>query len=757
MRNMISKQYFVRWGCALLVAFGGLGWQSAQAIVTTAGDVFPTDNPFTDGYEGIVNYIPNFVHGPDDDPDLPPPQPNFEHPLPIIVGQTSYGIVLINGGTQLRYQDLVLGGSIGPSNPGDPNLGFDEEISGPTTGHGIFRIEGFGTLFNNNPGIIPPGYEDVVDPTPRPGLGGGTPDDPDAPIDGYDVYVGLTGSGTLQVVDGGRMEIQDALVVGWAAGAVGEVLLDGFGAHIDQRGSSEISDSPSITAIGPLGTGILTIRNGAQMDSHSGAAVGTTDAEGGGALVIIDPDTGEVTPVPGTTQGGSGVATVDGLGSVWRIGGGLALGTWAENPIGYIGELGNGHLTVSNRGVVTLYEGGDSDANLVVGREGRITLVDGRVSAVGEVISDGVLEGHGRIDSGIFHNRRTGEMHVGLGETMIVTSTQEETPPEFYMANDGLIEVVGGTLDFRRNAIQEDPAARFLNRIVEGDEVLPPTQGKIVVQNGTVRFQSGLQNDGVLGLTYGNNVVRGDVFNGITGDILISGSSNATFTDDVINDGLLNLGGDGTLVSMTVLGDFVNGPSGLLKLVLGGTDSPGLLSGIAVAGDITLAGALEVSLAGLSPIDPQPGDEFTLLTGGGVTSGTFASLFLPELSDPTWGWTLFERFGDVVLSVSDVMAVGGDFNGDGIVDAADLAIWQNNFGLMSGATGLLGDANGDGAVNMLDYYIWLDQVGGPPMPAGALLGSIPPAGSAVPEPATWVLAATGLLAGWGVSRRRARR
>src|SRR5690606_5421832 len=88
MRHMNFTQCFARWGCALLLAVGGLGWQSAEAIVTTAGDVFPTDNPFTAGYEGIVNYIPNFVYGPDDDPDLPPPQPNFEHPLPIIVGQT---------------------------------------------------------------------------------------------------------------------------------------------------------------------------------------------------------------------------------------------------------------------------------------------------------------------------------------------------------------------------------------------------------------------------------------------------------------------------------------------------------------------------------------------------------------------------------------------------------------------------------------------------------------------------------------------
>jgi hypothetical protein len=52
----------------------------------------------------------------------------------------------------------------------------------------------------------------------------------------------------------------------------------------------------------------------------------------------------------------------------------------------------------------------------------------------------------------------------------------------------------------------------------------------------------------------------------------------------------------------------------------------------------------------------------------------------------------------------------GDFNADGLADAADLAIWNQNFGLASGASPGVGDANLDGAVNSADFLIWQKHV-----------------------------------------------
>jgi hypothetical protein len=66
----------------------------------------------------------------------------------------------------------------------------------------------------------------------------------------------------------------------------------------------------------------------------------------------------------------------------------------------------------------------------------------------------------------------------------------------------------------------------------------------------------------------------------------------------------------------------------------------------------------------------------------------------------------------------------GDFNGDGVVNAADLARWQSNLGMI-GATAWQGDANGDGMVDGLDLLIWQ-----------RMLGAATPMTTAVPEPST---------------------
>lgn len=73
--------------------------------------------------------------------------------------------------------------------------------------------------------------------------------------------------------------------------------------------------------------------------------------------------------------------------------------------------------------------------------------------------------------------------------------------------------------------------------------------------------------------------------------------------------------------------------------------------------------------------------------------------------------------------------ITGDFDGDGSVDEADLALWQENFGATGSAPFTLGDGDGDGATTGADFLIWQRQL---PMPlvlavpepaAGSLLGA----------------------------------
>ena len=80
----------------------------------------------------------------------------------------------------------------------------------------------------------------------------------------------------------------------------------------------------------------------------------------------------------------------------------------------------------------------------------------------------------------------------------------------------------------------------------------------------------------------------------------------------------------------------------------------------------------------------------------------------------------------------------GDFNSDGVVDAADLAQWQGDFGANADS-----DADDDGDSDGDDLLAWQRQLG----------SGLPAVGSsaAVPEPATFtllILAATLQLRGW---------
>ena len=77
----------------------------------------------------------------------------------------------------------------------------------------------------------------------------------------------------------------------------------------------------------------------------------------------------------------------------------------------------------------------------------------------------------------------------------------------------------------------------------------------------------------------------------------------------------------------------------------------------------------------------------------------------------------------------------GDYNGNGVVDAADYVVWRNMLG--QAGPGLAADGNGNGAVDAADYDFWRSRF-------GKVIGGGVGAAATVPEPASWVLFATGL-------------
>jgi hypothetical protein len=152
---------------------------------------------------------------------------------------------------------------------------------------------------------------------------------------------------------------------------------------------------------------------------------------------------------------------------------------------------------------------------------------------------------------------------------------------------------------------------------------------------------------------------------------------------------------------------------------------------------------------------PNPYDATPLITidedpGDGVTVANYA-VFADRTEDTLsiqWnsfsaGVALagFQIVGELILAPSDA-----DFDSSTVVDGTDLLIWQRGFGLAGQPDKSTGDANGDGNVNAADLAVWELQYG-----TGGLAGA---SLSSVPEPAAGLL---GLLAAsclLGSARRR---
>ncbi len=94
------------------------------------------------------------------------------------------------------------------------------------------------------------------------------------------------------------------------------------------------------------------------------------------------------------------------------------------------------------------------------------------------------------------------------------------------------------------------------------------------------------------------------------------------------------------------------------------------------------------------------------------------------------------------FSIEELALQTGDYNGDGVIDAADYTLWRDSEG-RSRLAGTQTDGNGNGIVDSGDYAAWASNYGAP----GASLGA------AVPEPTAVLLCLAG-LAGLATRSRR---
>jgi len=262
-----------------------------------------------------------------------------------------------------------------------------------------------------------------------------------------------------------------------------------------------------------------------------------------------------------------------------------------------------------------------------------------------------------------------------------------------------------------------------------------------------------------VGISFGTSDVYGDVDNQSEASITVTGYSQVTFWDDLTNNGTVKVSegstavyfgkisgegffpGDGTHLvegdlspgnspgNLTFGGDVVLGPSSVTLIELAGT-AEGQYDQLLIAGNLQAGGQLQVDL--LDGFAPEAGDLFDILDFA-TLSGSFTAMNLPVL-DGRLVWDTSQFFVDGTLCAGACIVPGnGDYNGNGIVDAADYTLWRDTRGSQ---LDLRADGNRDGTVDEADYVFWNDR-----------FGNVVGTGSraAVPEPTASLLFTTGLV------------
>jgi T5SS/PEP-CTERM-associated repeat protein len=508
------------------------------------------------------------------------------------------------------------------------------------------------------------------------------------------------GRGLMQVLDGGRVE-NTVGIIGNLLGSNGTAEVVGLGSLWQNsagltigefgNGTLLVTDGGRVTNGGGVNLMILGRQNNSSgqvvvrgIDSTLAVAAIRVGDTGDGSLRVLDSarvTSGQATLGDNTTA--RGVALVEGAGAIWEVSGELI-----------IADPGESHLTIADGGVVR-------SSNVTrVNALGRITLDGGRLEAGGTtaLLNTGIVEGSGTIESLISNNNAGGQIRAHGAGALVFTGT---------LNNAGLVDVQSGELEIiGHTSNSSDIDAR---------------DGAILRFGG-----SGLDNNASaqLAVTSGIVDVFGTVDNNANAEIVVGGSATAVFHDAVTNNGAVLVQPGGELLTLENLG-FAAGAALTIGLQDVDLSEPSDGFGqVQVTGAATLAGTLEVELLG--GFMPLAGDFFQILSAGGGLSGMFGTEVLPALSGGL-DWEVQYNPNSVVLAVVGPSLLG-DYNQNGVVDAADYVVWRNTLGQMG--AGLVADGNNNGEVDTGDYSVWRANFGKTAAGAGTSNAN------AVPEPAS---------------------
>ena len=199
----------------------------------------------------------------------------------------------------------------------------------------------------------------------------------------------------------------------------------------------------------------------------------------------------------------------------------------------------------------------------------------------------------------------------------------------------------------------------------------------------------------------GGTLIAADIVNNGTFTI----NSGSMMSTDIVNNGTFTINSGSMMTTDVTLNS-----TSMLQIGLAG-NGLGQYGALSASRYLALDGSLVVSL---SNFVPSAGQSFHILDFGDEQIGTFSALQLPALATGLV-WNISQLYWHGLISVDAAVSPPGDFNSNGIVDAADYVVWRKGLGT---------------TYTQNDYNVWRTHFG---QSAGSGAGAL--ANATVPEPA----------------------
>jgi fibronectin-binding autotransporter adhesin len=297
------------------------------------------------------------------------------------------------------------------------------------------------------------------------------------------------------------------------------------------------------------------------------------------------------------------------------------------------------------------------------------------------------------------------------------------------------------TLDFQNAIDLNGGTASRTVKVQNGTAVIDGTLSGVISGSGAGADGSGLlgfvkDGGGTLAVSSANTYSGGTSV--IQGRLLVNNASGSGTGTGPVNVDAGTLGGTGSISGAVTVSSGAHIAPGasiesldvssltlssgsILDFELGAPGTSDLLNVTATNGLTINGGTLNLFDGG-----GLAAGSYTLIDYAGALQGTGISAFLSQTPVGPAGFTysLSNTGSTIDLNVAAIAVNDADFNGDGIIDAADYVVWRKFNPATGTGTQETGDANGDTNVDELDYDEWVETFGSA-SPGGGGSGAVP--------------------------------